>query len=106
MALQAASVSPYDRVKAAVARSKATTSSNRIRYDPDLVKCHLCPEVNTLSVIQKHIKTQHSNRPTQSKHDVCNDLQRSSSPQQQQQIMPRATDSVETARPDDQEVAI
>ena len=62
MALQAASVSPYDRVKAAVARSKATTNSNRARYDPDLVKCHLCPEVSTLSVIQNHIATYHSHR--------------------------------------------
>ena len=59
IAPQAALISPYDRLKAAAARSKATTNFNRVRYHPDLVKCHLCPEVSTLSVIQKHIKTQH-----------------------------------------------
>lgn len=82
MALQAALVSPYERVKVAVARSKATISPNSVRYEPDLLRCHRCPEVNTLSVIQAHIGTHHSERPTQTEHEVRDDLKRSSPPLQ------------------------
>ena len=103
MALQATSVSLYDRVKAAAARSKATTNFNRVRYHLDLVTCHLCPEVGTLSVIQKHIRTQH--KKCQSKHNVNDDLKRSPSSRQQQQPSPRAIGLAEPARPNDQEIA-
>ena len=105
MALQATSVSPYDRVKVAAARSKATTNSNRARYDPDLVKCHLCPKVGTLSVIQNHIATYHSERPLQTEHNK-NDHLRSSSPPQQQQGGSDAADLAESAKPADQMVEI
>ena len=84
VALKATSITPYERIRAAAARSKVTTNPNKAQYDPDLVKCHLCPEVGTFSVIRKHIVKYHSEWPLQTEHNKKTDHLRSSPPPQRQ----------------------
>ena len=99
VALKATSITLYERIRAAAARSKVTTNPNKAQYDPDLVKCHLCPKVGTFSVVRQHIVKYHSEQPLQTEQNKKHDHPRSSPPPQRQQGGSDSADLTESAKP-------
>jgi hypothetical protein len=114
-----ASVNPYDRPKAKLAKSRAEVSSNGKIQSTDgrpnvqsldqpetLLRCHLCPEVQgTFLAVRAHIKEHHGGQPLRFECNECGLQKESPSLLRLHQIRDHIANATKTAKPGNAEAA-